>query len=62
MTPTNKLRFVDRGEDYYAGRTEHGDRVDLNSRRVLQQWHEYEIVVGGMNTGEWRDVPLENEE
>lgn len=48
-------------------RTEKVFDHDLNGnivhiKRVLQQWWEYGIVVGGMNTGEWRDVELGVEE
>ena len=59
MTPTNKLRFVQRIEI-----------VDPDSRigkavRVLQQWwafdpdshYDWTLKVNG----EWRDIPLENE-
>jgi hypothetical protein len=52
MTPTFKLRFVERDLGY-------------TKIRVLQQWwekkqwaHDDWIIVGG----EWRDVPLEKEE
>ena len=60
MTPTMKLRFVERGTDYWAGRTEHGDKVELRIRVLQQWWEEFEehIYVGG----EWRDVPFEVEE
>ena len=59
MTPTNRLRFVER---HYPDAT----------IRVLQQWWETasggtlnlgwggEIPIGEV-TGEWRDVPLEEE-
>ena len=61
MTPTNKLRFVERQME-----------VDFplfgavaKTVRVLQQWwdaeegdHEAYVKAGG----EWRDVPLEEEE
>jgi hypothetical protein len=56
MTPTNKLRFVEREEtidgfsidDHSVGRTV----------RVLQQWWEPPYP-GSAWDGEWRDVPLE---
>ena len=58
MTPTNKLRFVER-KDFTD------DPANPVTRRVLQQWwevegwaHEDHIMYGG---GEWRDVPLEEE-
>lgn len=54
MTPTNKLRFVEREEhDEYA----YGRPV-YKKVRVLQQW--FEAWPDG--DGEWRDVPLEVEE
>ena len=56
MTPTTKLRFVER----LVPASEHPDKVI----RVLQQWwdaedgdHEDYVKAGG----EWRDVPLEVE-
>ena len=58
MTPTNRLRFVERtesrqgpeGGSYWA------------KVRILQQWWEpeYQEFNAG-KTGEWRDVPLEVE-
>ena len=56
MTPTNKLRFVER-KDFTD------DPANPVTRRVLQQWWEpeyHEFNAG--KTGEWRDVPLEEEE
>lgn len=62
MTPTNKLRFVERQHGY---RTTDGKDVMPNMVRVLQQWwatdpdcHEDWIL---KVNGEWRDVPLEKE-
>ena len=58
MTPTTKLRFVER-EDFT------GDPANPVIRRILQQWWDAEgderedIVDAG---GEWQDVPLEEEE
>lgn len=46
MTPTNKLRFVER-------------RYPDVTIRVLQQWW---ISKNNPVDGEWRDVPLEEEE
>ncbi len=72
MTPTPQLRFVERDtgtfEQYDVKVTErHGTEVCYRPKkiRVLQQW--WEDSVGDMQTGitsfgEWRDVPLENEE
>lgn len=59
MTPTNKLRFVER---------EDKQRVDdgvciVRKIRVLQQW--WAKTPHGAyppDVGEWRDVPLEKEE
>ena len=52
MTPTNKLRFVERevpcGDGY------------SKTIRVLQQWWEPPYP-GSAWTGEWRDIPLEEE-
>jgi len=59
MTPTNKLRFVNRKAEYSA-----------YGIAILQQWWENintvnfgwtgEIPVAP-DTGEWRDVPIEKE-
>ena len=55
MTPTNKLRFVERLHPHIAHQTV----------RVLQQWWEepIEVVIRlqRLPKGEWRDVPLEKE-
>lgn len=61
MTPTNKLRFVEREERHW-----HDDRTYSARRiRILQQWwdvedgdHEDYVIAGG----EWRDVPVETED
>lgn len=63
MTPTNKLRFVERTRPDYPGA--------LTGRiiHVLQQWWEgvASVEMGGSGSvyrkieGEWRDVPLEKE-
>jgi len=54
MTPTPKLRFVER--DMYVGLHE------VKTYRILQQW--YALHRDGQATpmGEWRDVPIEKEE
>ena len=69
MIPTNKLRFVERGSRTWVV----DDYCQVEKVRVLQQWWEAasggtinlgfggEIPVGEV-TGEWRDVPLEEEE
>lgn len=65
MTPTLKLRFVER----VVPSPEYGEGVGKKVR-VLQQWWEkqyLEIVDGPLGSqlapieGEWRDVPLEKE-
>jgi hypothetical protein len=59
MTPTPKLRFVER----LVPMPEHGGY--LKTIRILQQWWEpeYNIIdmVVDKKTGEWRDVPIEKE-
>ena len=61
MTPTPKLRFVER--ESHSRNGEHFV-MPLNIR-VLQQWWEPERniidMVAGKTQGEWRDVPLEKE-
>jgi hypothetical protein len=52
MTPTSKLRFVERFVPVIG--TNYGSTV-----RVLQQWWEH---TEWNAPGEWRDVPLEKEE
>ena len=53
MTPTPKLRFIDR-KIYW-------DEVEESSQivRILQQWWAIERDGQITPTGEWRDVPLE---
>lgn len=63
MTPTNKLRFVERE---VLDETLSTRGIGINKTiRVLQQWWEDQSTdvhwVNG-NPGEWRDVPLETEE
>jgi hypothetical protein len=64
MTPTPKLRFVEREagfEQYDVKVTErHGTEVCYRPKkvRILQQWWEHGIP-GWNAPGEWRDVPLE---
>jgi len=58
MTPTPKLRFVERFEPVIG--TNYGGTV-----RVLQQWWEdvtYFDMITGKQKGEWRDVPVEKEQ
>ena len=57
MTPTTKLRFVER----LVPASEHPDKVI----RVLQQWWRVDDIQEFSKTliyGEWRDVPMEVEE
>jgi len=58
MTPTPKLRFVER-QDF----TE--DLANPRTLRILQQWWEVENITDALHNnildGEWRDVPLEKE-
>ena len=59
MTPTSHLRFIERS----VPSVEHGDNI-YKKVRILQQWW----TVTGTDPefqhhfGEWRDVPLENEQ
>ena len=63
MTPTTKLRFVERTVElnpFYMtvdsnGKTTRG----AHTYRVLQQWWAVERDGQITPTGEWRDVPLE---
>ena len=57
MKPTARLRFVER----YVYEPE--DRADVSKKvRILQQWWAVEREGQMTPTGEWRDIPLENEE
>ena len=58
MTPTNKLRFVERQEVIHG---------DVTLVRFLQQWWEdTNPLMRGLwkdgHGGEWRDIPVEKEE
>ncbi len=65
MTPTNKLRFIER--DCYVKNGE--SFKEPFKQRVLQQWwapfknfHDgYGYTSLELKGGEWRDVPLEEE-
>ena len=67
MTPTPKLRFVERR--VYVKKTVRSSYRDestvseLVKKTILQQWWEPEQniidMVAGKTQGEWRDVPLE---
>ncbi len=57
MNPTNKLRFVERRVGFLF-RDDYPDGIN----RVLQQWWEPECPESAWPdkcSGEWRDVPLE---
>ena len=59
MTPTPKLRFVER---LIPASAEHGEGRKVS---VLQQWWENKVYKGDnwfIEGGEWRDVPVEKEE
>ncbi len=59
MTPTSKLRFVERHIQVGAETT-----APITTRvRILQQWWAPHWIEGdlGVPKGEWRDVPLEKE-
>ena len=55
MTPTLKLRFVER--DSYSHNGEHFR--EPHKVRILQQWWGIEE---DLSIVEWRDIPLEKEE
>lgn len=69
MTPTPKLRFVERTvpmHPFYKTMDAQGNLVQsVHTYRVLQQWWEDNSTdvywVNGA-PGEWRDIPLEKEE
>ena len=54
MTPTPRLRFIERFQPVIG--TNYGGTV-----RVLQQWYAYDITYP-TEKGEWKDVPMEKEE
>ena len=66
MTPTAKLRFFEKTVHFNSGSTVDGIPITgVQKFRMLQQWweqkqwaHDDWIIVGG----EWRDVPLEQEQ
>jgi hypothetical protein len=66
MTPTNRLRFVERmvSEPVESFPDESVSRSV--KRRILQQWWEVENLTGAFYpqgvAGEWRDVPIEQED
>ena len=56
MTPTPRLRFVERNNKVILN----GEEFD-NWRTILQQWYAYDINYP-TEKGEWKDVPLEKAE
>lgn len=58
MTPTARLRFVERFRQ--TGMDCSGNATGV-SIQVLQQWYSYDIDYPTEN-GEWKDVPTEKEE
>ena len=71
MTPTPKLRFVERSvpmHPFYKTVDADGKFIDaIQTVRILQQWWEWETCEQherqpwGTPFGEWRDVPTEKE-
>jgi hypothetical protein len=67
MTPTAKLRFLNGKETFETGHvTSDGHRfLGVRYVRVLQQWwvapDSFDMITG-QPAGEWRDVPLEQEQ
>lgn len=64
MTPTNKLRFVERQfklPDFYVNPNTMKPMHQTIS--ILQQWWESDSfdMITGQTAGEWRDVPIEKE-
>lgn len=65
MTPTAKLRFVERKIEFDTGQITIPDGLKVighHKIRVLQQWWAVERAGQITPTGEWRDVPLEVEQ
>ena len=61
MKPTAKLRFVEKTVHFNSGSTVNDGIPIIGAQkfRVLQQWWEH---TEWNAPGEWRDVPLEQEE
>jgi hypothetical protein len=57
MKPTARLRFT----KSYVQAPEYGDNTS-KAVLILQQWWMFDELYGGDEIGEWRDVPLEEEE
>lgn len=62
MTPTAKLRFIER--DVVVPHTHIPDVSEIKPMRILQQWWVpiYDDKTSAHYKGEWRDVPLERDE
>jgi hypothetical protein len=69
MTPTPKLRFVER--EIFVPFEDYKDVVQTKTGRILQQWWQTNNTINlgfggdipiGETKGEWRDVPLEKEQ
>ena len=69
MTPTPKLRFVER--EIHVPFENYKDVVQPKTVRILQQWWQTNNTINlgfggdipiGETKGEWRDVPLEEEQ
>ena len=62
MTPTPKLRFVEREVRIYICE----GIARCEQHKILQQWWQVEDIAYAWHTngrdGEWRDVPLEKEQ
>ena len=58
MTPTPKLRFVER--DSYSHNGEHFETP--HKIRILQQWYALHQLGQATTIGEWRDVRIEKEQ
>lgn len=59
MTPTSKLRFVER--EMYISQPQTPNVAEKKLVRILQQWWEWEVTYPTVS-GEWRDVPIEKEQ
>ena len=64
MTPTNRLRWIER--ENFVSTDEDGEMLPVGFARrvvdrVLQQWFNDTGPNGGPDVGIWRDVPLEAE-
>jgi hypothetical protein len=62
MTPTPKLRFVERqGKPHPFFINAITGKPETPTYTVLQQWYAYDIDYP-TEKGEWRDVPMEKEQ